>query len=395
MHPTITNNQTEDERLIRVRANREATLAKRNAILAAAAEQKREYLTEEQDTEFRALTEELKMFDERIEDLTEEAERMRRIAEGSAAIYRARASSASNASAWATSTARALRSMSPSYTRAIVSGSVEVPALLSPAVVSNPHPTRLIDLLTNRQGVDSNSFSFVRQTVRTNQAAPVPDHGVKPTSVFTVTGIEDRLRVIAHLSEPVPLRLFEDDNPVALEDWLRREMAEGVLDALEHQFVAGDGSGENFTGLLHTAGVTTVPYGTAILPTLRRARTQLQMLSERPSAWVLNPLDAEQIDLMREGAEGRYLGNGYADPRTDNVFGDITRITSNSVPAGTALLADWSQVRLIVRHGVRIDVDAGGELFARNEAVLRAEGRFGLAVLRPQAVAVVSLTGKK
>lgn len=66
-----------------------------------------------------------------------------------------------------------------------------------------------------------NSFSFLRQTVRTNSAAPVADVALKPTSVYSLAEIEDRVRVIAHLSEPVPERYFADLS--ALEDFLRSE----------------------------------------------------------------------------------------------------------------------------------------------------------------------------
>lgn len=47
-------------------------------------------------------------------------------------------------------------------------------------------------------------FAYMRQTVRTNAAAVVAAGALKPTSVYTVTRVENSLVVIAHLSEGIP-----------------------------------------------------------------------------------------------------------------------------------------------------------------------------------------------
>ena len=65
---------------------------------------------------------------------------------------------------------------------------------------------------------------------------------------------------------------------------------------------------------------------------------------------------------------------------------------SPSVPAGTAILADFDQLKLFFREYMRIDVDASGILFQQNQIQFRAESRVGINVLRPQAFAVVALS---
>ena len=178
-------------------------------------------------------------------------------------------------------------------------------------------------------------------------------------------------------------------------------MAEGVLDALEAQIVSGSGTGENMRGILNTAGTTAVPFATDAVTTLRSAITALQLKGENPNGWVMHPADAQAVDLTRWGTSGGLLTDGYAtgappgDPTSNNIFGSVTpRVVSPSIPQGTALLADWNQARLYQREGVRVDIDlSGAELFDKNLAKMRGEGRFGFAVLRPQAFAVVDLTG--
>ncbi|CAM3400249.1 phage major capsid protein [Mycobacterium intermedium] len=177
-------------------------------------------------------------------------------------------------------------------------------------------------------------------------------------------------------------------------------MAAGVLDAIEYQAISGDGSGENCTGILHTAGTTAVAFTTDVATTLRRATTALQQLGEVPTAWALSPADAEQLDLLRWGTSGGLLTGGYENDTkmgfgtSDNIFGPSTvaRVVSPSVPAGTAILADWKQLKLFTRETMRIDLDASGVLFQKNQIQLRAEARVGVGVLRPQSFAIVDLT---
>ncbi len=282
--------------------------------------------------------------------------------------------------------------------RAVISGTVDIPSLVEPNVIPIARPARLIDLFHNRAPVEGNAFEYYRQTVRDNAATAVADGDVKPTSTVTVAAHTDRCRVIAHLSEPTPNRLWVDHDE--LRSWLVDEMVNGVLDGLEAQIVAGDGTGENMTGLLNTAGTTAVPFATDPLTTLRSAVTALQVLGEVPTGWALNPADAQDLDLTRWGTSGGFLTEGYAtgvapgaDPSSNNIFGPgLKRVVCNSIPVGVAILGDFTKLRVYVRQDATLAIDASGELFTRNQFVCRGEGRFGIGVLRPSAFAICDLT---
>jgi HK97 family phage major capsid protein len=102
-----------DERLKRLIAkrelaakNREQLLAQRKAIVDLAEQEAREDLSTEEDTEFRTLTSkvaeadaELSGVDERISELSAEAERERKVSEGAAALRRAQARAQVNSEA--------------------------------------------------------------------------------------------------------------------------------------------------------------------------------------------------------------------------------------------------------------------------------------------------------
>ncbi|MEZ0490794.1 phage major capsid protein [Kineococcus sp. TBRC 1896] len=295
-------------------------------------------------------------------------------------------------SSWGRDVADQLRQTADGVgTKALTNGSIGVPSPIVPDIVRQAEePLSLLNLLVNRTATTANEFSYVQQNARTNNAAMVPDGAVKPTSVFTVEEVTDRVRVLAHLSEPITERLFADH--VELERFLTVELQAGLLEALEGQIVAGDGTGENLTGLLALPGTTPVTASADVFTTTRKALTTLRRAGERPTAWVFSPEDDEELDLAREdGTTGQFILGGNALEATQPTLWGLPRIVSPKMPAGTALLADWSQVRLVIREDARLDADRSGELFTHNQVVLRVEGRYGLAALRPSAVAVVDL----
>lgn len=388
------------DKLERLLTRRVDTWALRTAIIDKVTADGRDDLTMDETRHFDALTEQLAEIDQQIAETREDYERSGRGNPGAEAAARANACGGnSRGGGWAARAATALQKMG-GESRAVTSGSIDVPQLIEPNITRMARPQRLIDLLTSRKPLQSNAFEFYRQSVRTNAAAPVADAATKPTSTFTVDPVTDRARVIAHLSEPVPLRLFVDHDE--LVNFLSSELREGVLDALEHEAIQGDGTGEHMAGLLHTTGVTAVDFDTDVPTTLRGAVTALQLAGVTPTGWVMHPNDAATIDLLRyqwggaDAADAGFLLDGFQNGTTGsgNVFGPTTpRVVSPSIPAGTAILGDWAQLRLYVKEDVRIDVDTSGpDLFDKNLVKLRGEGRFGIGVLRPASFAVVDLT---
>lgn len=282
-------------------------------------------------------------------------------------------------------------------------GTIGVKALLSGEVATPPAvpvselpgtPVRLLDLVP-RQPLSEHTFSYLRQTVRTNNAAPVADGVEKPTSVYTFAEIEDRARVIAHLSEPFPIRYLSDHE--SMVEVLGTQMVAGVWEAIEDLIINGDGvTGDEWEGILAVSGTTPVVFATDVVTTLRKARTALEVKGERVTAVAMNPSDVEALDLIREdGTTGGFLLDGTA---YEMIFGAGVRgISSTAIPEGTAIVGDWSTLRLRVREDVGTlaatqgGADEDGDLFDTNRVKLRTEGRYGFQIMRPQALAVVEL----
>ncbi|OBI98397.1 phage major capsid protein [Mycobacterium asiaticum] len=390
-----------DQFLTQLTRSREAAKAEAEAITKRVAAAGRSRLTAAESSQLASLVETGKALDERIADTKSE---LARSGADNPLVQRLLAASAmGNATAstedWARRTAQQIVGTGRER-RAISSGTLDVPSLVLPGVTEVPWPTRLIDLFSNRVGADSNAVEFYRESVsdRDNQATVVADLQTKPTSTFTIEPVTDRCRVIAHVSEPVPVRLLQD--ATSLTPWLASTMAEGVLAGLEYQAIWGLGTGEDMTGLWATPGITTVNYATDPVTSLRKGMTALQLKGEVPNGIALHPSDAEAIDLTRAGNDGPFLTGGFQYDHangfgsSDQIFGPsntIRRVVSPSVPSGWAILADWRQLKLFVREGLTISMDFWGDNFARNQFIVRAEMRGLVAFTRPQAFAMVSL----
>lgn len=248
-----------------------------------------------------------------------------------------------------------------------------------------------------------NVFGFTVQSTRTNNANAVPDGTLKPTSVYAWSDKVDRFRTIAHLSEPQPNRILADHDQ--LVRFLQEEMGRGVLDEVEAQILNGTGTiaatadgtptaaEEQLPGILNTSGIQAQAWDTDLLTTLSAAYDQLVLANEVPNAWVLHPLDYRRLKNMREDGTTGPLMFKSGRSSIEQILGEIPVITTPLIPQGTGLVGDFRQTLLVTREEATVTSTEGdGSLFDYNLTKFRAEGRYGFAVLRPNAFVEVDLT---
>lgn len=86
------------------------------------------------------------------------------------------------------------------------------------------------------------------------------------------------------------------------------------------------------------------------------------------------------------------MASSPIDRAARRLFG-IQVIVSTSLEPGTALVADLSQVSLMVdRRGLMAEWNQAGDDFSRNLVRLRVEHRAGVAVSQPQGIVQVATT---
>lgn len=290
------------------------------------------------------------------------------------------------------------------YKGVLANGTVAVNVPLEPEPVRQDVPVLSIrQLMPNVQNT-TGRFAYLRQTVRTNNAAVVAQGEKKPTSVYTMARVDDRVRTIAHLSEPIAKQDL-DDVPL-LRNFIDQEMRLGLDLALEDEILNGDGTGEHFDGIGNVSGSQVQAFATDVLTTTRKAVTKLERYGYLANAaFLMTPEDWEAVELLADNESRFYYGGPQStvDPAARRLWGAPV-VVSDAATTGTAYLADFSQMRLQVRQDGVLDwsenvydpdalgAGVGATDFQRNMLRFRFEGRFGLEILRPSSIVEIDLT---
>ena len=285
------------------------------------------------------------------------------------------------------------------------SGTISVPSISSTIVQATDRPRNILSLIPFQRLENTNQFAYIKETVRTHAASTVEAGSLKPTGVYSVALIEDRVRTIATLSEPMDRALLMDVS--ILGKYLEGALKEGVMLALENQVINGAGSTtgvlDDMTGIL-ASSPTAQTFGVDKLTTARKALTTLQAQNLDPSgfAWAMAPSEWESLELLTSATEyvmgdpGRSGSTLPIDQARMSLWG-VPVVTSTVVPTGFALLGDFKGSAVIYeREGITVSwsdavVTAGVTGFQTNQLTLRCEGRWGLAVTKPSGFVYADL----
>jgi len=248
----------------------------------------------------------------------------------------------------------------------------------------------------------SDLVEYVRQTAQVTQAAPVPESNVtvysgstgevkgnKPEATMTWEKVTATVKTIA-VWIPATKRALSDASQ--LRGLIDQELRDDLAEELEYQILNGNGVGENFTGILNTAGVLTQAWDADLLTTTRRAKTNLLVNGRaQPTAWLINPEDWETVELLRDDDGRHYWGGPIMDGQR-RLWG-VPVVECQSIPQGTALLGDFRKAVLWDRERASISVsDSHADFFIRNMVAILAEMRAAFGVIRPTAFVVVDVS---
>jgi len=262
------------------------------------------------------------------------------------------------------------------------------------------YPLNVLELLSRRT-TESDLVEFVRQATQVQQAAPVPEanvadyngatgeiSGEKPEATLGFEKVQEPVKTIA-VWIPATKRALSD--AAQLRGIIDQELRDDLNEELEDQLLNGTGVGENFTGIFNTAGVLVQAFDTDIITTTRKAITTIQVTGRaKPTGWVLNPVDWETIELLKD-ANNRYYWGGPMVQGRQQLWG-VPVVTSQSVTQGTALLGDFRKAVLWDREKASIQVsDSHADFFIRNMVAILAEMRAAFGVIRPSGFVMVDL----
>jgi hypothetical protein len=248
----------------------------------------------------------------------------------------------------------------------------------------------------------------IRETGYTNNARVVPErtaadgtaatggptdvYGLKPKSDLTIVPVMYPIATIAHIMYVHKNTL--DDVP-RLQGILDRDMTDGVKMAEDTQLLYGDGTGDNLTGLVNTAGIQTYT-GLATdkrSTQVRRSATRALLAYFNPTGIVLHPLDWEAIEVETDNT-GAYTVAVSVAIGAEKRLWRLNVVDTPAITQGRFLVGAFGTgAKVYDREEVNVTVSTENrDLFERNAITLRAEERVGLVVDRPESFVYGTLT---
>jgi HK97 family phage major capsid protein len=239
----------------------------------------------------------------------------------------------------------------------------------------------------------SNAWQFTRELLFTNNAAEVAEGAAKAESVLTFEDSTVNIRTIAHFIKASNQILA--DAP-ALRAYIDGRLRYGVELREEKQIVAGDGLGQNISGMTTGSNYTafTPTSGDNAIDSVNRAKYAILGDDYMATALIMNPADWGALERLRAGSN---FENGYL---VGNPFGTITPvlwglpvIVTNSMTSGKFLVADFAtSYEYAERQSTVIDLGFVNDDFTKNLVTIRAEKRGALATIRPASTRFGNLT---
>lgn len=212
-----------------------------------------------------------------------------------------------------------------------------------PNVARKPRRRILVRNLLTQGTTGSNSVHYTKQTVQTNAAAMIAEGIALPESAYEYAGAETNVRKIGHHIN-VSEETLADAGQLQTE--IDGELRYGLDKNEEAEILAGDGTGQHFSGLITEASAfvaaSGLPNATRI-DRLRLAILQLVLSDGQATAMLLSPTDWAAIELQKvSGTDDRYVFGNPNTQATPLLWGrDV--VDTNAMTAGEWLVGDLAE----------------------------------------------------
>jgi HK97 family phage major capsid protein len=262
---------------------------------------------------------------------------------------------------------------------------------LLPPVPIPARTLRLVDLI----GVgttDSDTVEYTVQVTRNEAVAGVAYGVASPQSNYLWERRTASVKRRAHHAVATKGNLADQGQLRTLID---NELMAGSRRELEAQVLNGDAVGENFRGILNTAGVAAVARNVAggenRHDAIHRGITAVRLgLEDDITAIGIHPTPYEALVLDKD-ANGAYRYGSPSSTAPRTIWG-YPAVISTVFPAGTSVPGNWPLgARLWLRAGVAVNAsDAPGNFFLEGLVAVQAELRAAFAAVQPKAFAAVT-----
>lgn len=262
------------------------------------------------------------------------------------------------------------------------------PQLQDRVLFSAQRPVELIDLIPQTTTSETNAVTYMEETTFTNAAAETAEGAQKPEAELAYT---KRLAEILKIAVTLNVTDEQLKDVPRITGIIQNRLPFMVMQRLSLQIAAGDGTGENFTGILNVSGTQTQALGTDTLPdAILKALGKVQTVGQAsPNVIVMNPSDWQKVRLSKDASDN-YLWGPPSEAGPARIWG-VPVVQAQAVTAGTAVVGDFANYsELAVRESISTQLGYNGEDFRNNQQTFRTEMRAALMWLRPAAFCTVT-----
>lgn len=297
--------------------------------------------------------------------------------------------------------ARGFRGESSSVELKDISGATaSAGALLTPflrdQILAEPNRMVFVRQLLPNIPVNTDAVQIFRELAFTNNAGfqpRPPTEGenagklqAKPQSDITFESATVTVETIAHFV--IASRQILSDVP-RLRAHIDGRLVYGLQLVMDQQILYGDGSGQEFLGLMEDPAVQDVgapDASTTAIDHIRDAITMAQLANYyNVNGLVMGPQDWAEIEKAK-GDDGHYIWVNVQEGGTPRLW-RVPVVVSNAMTAGDFILGDWTLgAALYTREGISIRAsESHADYFVKNGVAILAEERAALGVELPLA----------
>lgn len=265
----------------------------------------------------------------------------------------------------------------------------------STQIITNPNQRLTVRDLLAPGDTESPSVHYLRETLFTNNAAPVTENTTKPYSEIEFEEVLSGVKTIAHLMKIAKQTL--DDLP-QLRSIINGRLLNGLKRVEDTQLLFGSGVGNNLHGIYTQATAFANP-STKTTPSnsldlMRLAMLQVTLAELSATGHVMHDIDWTDIELIKDANTKGYLFSNPFGTLEARLWGLPVAQTNQAGMLGNFLTGSFADAAQIFdREDANVVVSTeNADDFEKNMVSVRAEERLALAVYRPQAFVKGSLT---
>lgn len=236
---------------------------------------------------------------------------------------------------------------------------------------------RFISEIISLTPTNARHFTFINKTGYEGAPAMTAEGTQKPVGDWNLVEVVVNPKKVAFIVT-VSKEMLDDIDNMAAD--VMMEIEDQILDVMENQWLNGDGTGENISGINDNA----TPFAAGPLAlsvnlannhdAIRAGIDQVRRANFFPTHIVMSTSDAALMD-MEKGTDGHYTYPPFINEDGTRIKG-IPVIESNFVTAGNFYVGDFTRYKGKVREGLTIDTGYKTGDWEKNFVSFRGEARF-------------------